>query len=1103
MLRIFRNLFQFSFRGGDNVAGNKYELQDLMPDDLKELSIEVFSDIGKGDVKSAKTRIHTIESTGRLGKDSQPFLDALNLISGLTDKSEAESIQPRISRVYTESRSPKVKDMFLAALIRLRLVLKNEEGAIDAFKNAENPGFLSRCQYLEFLASKEELETESNSSHYTDVEMLSVVRGLLRIEDSATALKVSRKAKNTYQTHDFEVVYLQALYKKLIAEIEGRAFWFVEKSKKDQILQISHALQKLIEDTEGQDKRLFNMAIPLLSYSASASQILNDICWKYIDKWKDEFKEAAALLHATENKNYDGLEGDIKRNFLLLESESARKELKAKVLAEEKLDIVDALLAIDVLDSSVIDEIVANKVSVISDDETVVRFVILLMHSATSLDYKMKNKHVMPELVQNFHDIGGDFNKINPWLIAKLVSNLNRHELYSETCGILGDLLPLESPWLSPVMKEYLVALYNSSQYRSFHKLLTKLHNDAQDSSFYWSLKSHYQANKGELDKALNSIDKAIALNKASSQLLLQKARILIRLDKGVGEFLDAIDVSIISIDDDDSLQLLAMMHHFVNFSKVEQVVVDLFLREPVKAAKVVSGLYLGYSIAHRTSNDFDPKPENVGDAIVGVVYRKGNKSIQAIIVNDESYPVNQYVLSSSSNLAKILMALKPGGVDKTWVEDITLLEKTPPYVAAFRISCEIRQEMNDGSDAFFMLQVPKGGDELVAFMEESLKRLTPRRNEEIFSDVNIPLLMKGNAINSQDPCKAALELFTDPAIPKLVIPVETPSQESLEYIADAYTVIYACLAGLSKGLCESKIKITEETKSLLKESVENIVSSDYMTVGLNEQGRLYRTLGEDIEREYEYFVSGLRKFLSQVEVIEGAKILESDFPHDLNVLKDGIDRTVLQTIMACHSYNLTWLTIDNAIGSLVERYGIDVYPMHILATKILSNEKLDTRLHGLKLHAFSGLPFPVYNEDIVDLLVRFDYVSLSILKKIFERHEASVLNNKGLRSALDSIPLYIIYKLGREEDVRVYEIAISLLNTVFRLQISKKDGTSAEYKMAMSIKESAFKARRADINVTRLNPFYENFVFGHFLDRQAIIEYLHDKQAAPYEHSS
>src|SRR5690554_6711548 len=148
MFRRVRDFLQLHFGGGDNVAGNKYELQDLMPDDLKELTIEVFADVGKGDVKSARTRIHTIESTGRLGKESLPYLQALKLISGLTDHSEAETIHPKISRALADSASPKNKDVFLASLIRVRLILKDEEGAIHAYKSEKDAGFLSRCQYL-------------------------------------------------------------------------------------------------------------------------------------------------------------------------------------------------------------------------------------------------------------------------------------------------------------------------------------------------------------------------------------------------------------------------------------------------------------------------------------------------------------------------------------------------------------------------------------------------------------------------------------------------------------------------------------------------------------------------------------------------------------------------------------------------------------------------------------------------------------------------------------------------------------------------------------------------------------------------------------------
>ncbi|MBY6031036.1 hypothetical protein KUV41_16885 [Halomonas sp. DP8Y7-1] len=1084
---------------GDNVAGNKYQLQDLMPDDLKEISIEVFSDIGRGDIHSAKTRIKTVESTGRLGKESQPYLQALKLVSGLTDRSEADSIHPRISRALADSNSPKVKDMFLASLIRLRLILDDEAGAIQAYKSEKDAGFLSRCQYLEFLATKDELKATGIEPTGSDVEIISKIRGLLRVDEFSAALKLSGKAKNIYKDHDFEVVYLQALCKQINVDAKDRAYWFIEKRLKDQILVLCNNIHRLIVKSEGRDKRLFKLAVPILSYSGSATQQLSDICWRYVDKWQEDFPEFSALLYATEHRDYSYLEDDVKQNFLLGESESKKNELKRKVLSVDVLEVVDVLLALDHLDSSVVDKLIGKEISIENGDESIDKFVNLLLYSASSSEYRLRNKKDIPSLIQDFYGSGGDFKKINPFLIIMLARNLHRHDIYSEVCKILEDLLALEDPWLSPIMREYLVALFNSSQYNSFNKLLSKLHNDAQESSFYWSLNSHYQANKGELDKALGSIDKAIFLEPKSTQFLLQKARILLGLGNGVGEFLDDIDVSVVSLDDDDSIQLLAMMYHFVSFSKVEQVVVDLFLRDPVKASKTVSGLHLGFSISNKTAEEILPASQNVGDAIVGLAFNKGNKSSKAIVVENEKYSSNQYVLHSSSELAKRLMALSEGDIDRGWVEDLTLHTKIPPYVAAFQISCEIRQEMNDGSDAFFMLQVPEGGEELVAFMEDNLRRLSSRRSEEVFADEKIPLLMKGKAINSQEVCKSALELFVDPSISKMILPVESPGQESLEYITDVYTIIYACLTGLAKSFCRQNIKYTEETKKLLKEFRDTITSSEYMTLGLSESGHLVRTLGEDMERDFKDFIEGIDEVLSKITVVDDTKILESDLPQDLNILKGAIDDTVVHTIMACHSCRVSWLTIDNAIGGFVSNYGVDAYPMHILASKLSREVEFENKLNGLKCHVFADLPFPVHNEDILDLFFDFKATSLTVLRKIFEKHKSSILENRGLNSSLDGMPVYIAFKLQERRSAEVVKCAISLLNEVFRLQISRNNGYPAEYKLAMSIRQSSFKAHKAMFDIRKLIPFYENFIFGHFLNRQAVVEYFQEKQYTPY----
>ncbi|MGP9766284.1 GapS6b family protein [Halomonas sp. AOP13-D3-9] len=1088
---------------GDNVAGNKYELKDLMPDELKSLSIDIFNDVGKGDFPNARNSIKAIESIGRIGKESQPYLEALKLISDLTDSSEAEIVHPRISRAFAESDSSKDKDMFLAAMIRLRLLQKNKEGAIEVYKNESNPGFLSKCQYFEFLAVDEELEVEANSSFNSDIEILAVIKGFLRNENSRGALKLAEKAKRDFGGYETEVVYLQSISVEIGNDLDGRGFWFIEKSLKDKIVKISEEVATLIDNAEGKDKRLYSLAVPILTYSSSASQGLNNACWKYIEKWANDFPEFAAFLYATEKEDYSYLSDDIRQGFLLRESGARRDELRGKVLSSQELEITDILLVIEYLDKSVIDKLIAkeDEIFILGGDDATKSFVKLLLYSASStLHFGYKRK--IPSLIQDFYNNDGDFRVINPWLLEKLVRNLHRHDLYIDSCSILEPILPLNDPWLSPIMKEYLIALYNGNQFKSFQIVLNKLHADAQESSFYWSVKAHFQANKKQAPDSLKSINRALGLEPNSTSFLLQKARILLTFDKSdnIEAFLDNIDISVIDIDDEDSIQLLALMYHFVRFSKVEKIAVNLFLRDPVKASKIITDLHFGHTISRVSSKELEPSYKDVGSSISGFEFSQMDNRRRVIVIDNYKYSSNQYVVHADTNLGKALLSLNEGETDDGLVNGLTLHKKMPPYVAAFQISCTIRHEINDGGDSFYMLKVPENGKDLLEYMGSVLKKFSPEKKPDVFGDPNIPLLMKGKSINSKEPAKAAFELFIDASIVKMILPVEKLAAPPIKFITDAYTIIYVALTGIAESFCETDFYVTEETSLIIKNYRETITSADYMTIAVNSDGRFLRTLAKDIEREFGVFLEGLDKILKSVKEIENNDMLEEDFPRDLNFLKGGIDDSVIHTIIAAHSVSLPWLTIDNAIGSLVSRYDIDVYPMHIFASKLSKNTTLSKKINGLNLHAFSGLPFPVHNEDLLSLLFEFNALSLTILKKILMIHQAAILEDEGLNYCLDGMPLYVAFKLERNSLPSVVQSAISLLNTVFRLQISRKNRYTAEFKLAQSIRYSLIKAREAGVDLKILDPIYNNFISGHFLDGSMVLKYLHQENNVSYD---
>ncbi|WP_311950197.1 hypothetical protein [Halomonas piscis] len=123
---------------------------------------------------------------------------------------------------------------------------------------------------------------------------------------------------------------------------------------------------------------------------------------------------------------------------------------------------------------------------------------------------------------------------------------------------------------------------------------------------------------------------------------------------------------------------------------------------------------------------------------------------------------------------------------------------------------------------------------------------------------------------------------------------------------------------------------------------------------------------------------------------------------------------------------------------------------------------------------------------------------------RLFQSYHADFITHfmgipQGLNSSLDAMPVYIAFKLQEGSSAEVFKCAIPLLNEVFRLQISRSNGYPAEYKLAMSIQQSSFKAHKAVFDIKKLIPFYENFIFGHFLNRQAVVEYFQEKQYVPY----
>lgn len=1082
---------------GLNVVGVYNEYKDLKPEKIKQVTVNIFELVGRGDSLAAKEIIETIEITGSIGPDLRACVRALKIISGLSDVAEANEVHSELIRYYYEAKNLDERDVFLSLIIRLRVLLENKDEAAEIFKAEVDSGQLARCQFFEFLANQEGLSREASRANLSDIEMLALIKGCFREGDSETALRLAYKVKTTYDTYEAKVAYCIALAQSLSQELKDRSYWLIEKKLKDSIKELFEPIVSLIQESNGKDRRVFNIAVPLLSYTGSNCKRLRELTWQHIEKWESNHPDFAAVLYADEKGDCNRLEGVVKEAYLLSKSQEKRKYFRDNFLGKNEVETEELLLAIEYLDHSDLADWleVGGRLSDDIDESTKTFVSLLLITTIAGNQFEIKNK--LPVYIE-FLKAGPDFFvNANPVLTIKVVNNLNRLGLYTEACEVLEGILPQQDPWISPLVQEYLVALYNSHQFLSFKAIMTKLHHDAGGSSFYWALKAHLQVYENDYASALNSIDRALAIRKDFTRYLLQKCHILVKLDSNVAEFLNSIDNSVFNVDDEDSIQLLAFMFHFCDFRKIEGILVSLFLDNPRKASKVYSGLHFGYTLTKNGDDSIDPKPKNVGYAVQGFSYTHGSRRKKVIVVNGGNYTDSEYLLREDSPIGKVLLNLEVGQVDKTFPQDITLLQKLEPYVAALQISCEIRHDLNDGSDAFHMLELPSDKSKLLSAIQEYLQRLSVNKKDDLFSSPNIPLLFKGNVISPEEPVRAAVRLFTDPDIVKPIALDKGIFNIPDEFVLDVYTTVYVALTGFSEAVSKRNFYITEQSRHHLQDFLDAITSDSYMSVGLDRQGRLFRTLKQDIERSHGFLVEGLKLILKSAKVSSSSSILHVDIPQELNVLKGGLDETVFYTILLSYSTGLPWLTIDNLIGGFSSNYGVKIYPMHALSSGFAREVDLDDRVYGLGLHASDCLPLMPLHDDFRDLLLKFDVLSLAVLRDLLKKYSNFINESRELDFILDTIPVYVSYKLekmGCLEAEALFRAAVSLFNTALWIKISRKTGQTAEYKMALSIRQSYQKASGANYHPRILKPLYMRFIVGHFLNTSFIQQHLREK---------
>ena len=101
------------------------------------------------------------------------------------------------------------------------------------------------------------------------------------------ALKVANRLNDVLPSFNSRVLVLIAKGTTLINEkLQRTHYWTITATLKAELIEIIEEIVSLINESNGQDKRLFNVAAPSLQYIFGDHEKLMDICWKYVDQFE-------------------------------------------------------------------------------------------------------------------------------------------------------------------------------------------------------------------------------------------------------------------------------------------------------------------------------------------------------------------------------------------------------------------------------------------------------------------------------------------------------------------------------------------------------------------------------------------------------------------------------------------------------------------------------------------------------------------------------------------------------------------------------------------------------------------------------------------------
>ena len=1085
---------QYHSGSGDNVRDKIYnEIKSLAPSDLLAPMGMVFESIRSKDIAAAKIQIRVLKATAQRDPEAAALIEIISIYGGLVEAVDDVSAWGVVSEIASSTKNEIIKDVCLAALLRLSYRTERENAAKEYYLAESASGIYSKEAFLYFYADEAQLEAEIRRFIISEGELVGIVEGAFRLEKPSLAIQAANCLKKTFPSYNASVLCVMANAFNLNKDISQHHLWLHLPEVKQKLDDLVEQVVELLDLSEGKDVRLYGMACPMYEYyQGLAPKVLFEALKKYLQYLEPTYPTTAARFKIVEG-DYTDLPQFQQDCREMNASPEKRARWCKQFLSASNHTLEYVMLFILHANSDEISDWLSKKTPIDDASEMELAFVRLLGCSfqVARQDENRLQSHQLAKQIELFlKDWKDEVISIAPERIFDLAEKLLIARLPHKALSFTSLLIPHQALWPSPFVLMHLRCLLEAEQYNTFNEVISRV-SRLETSLTLINLQSLKAERMGEIQSAIELSNQMIL--KAPENLHCWSRgcflRYRYRTETEQREFQQQIPDSLLRPYSLEAAAILYFLTQAGSFKRAEPRWVEWFIADPRARAVELVNFHFGLIGTGIKKVEFDVSPR-LEQCSAAFQYEQDGITMVRLIVDDHQSS-SECTLKASSHLAELLQSLPVGEPGSLGMVNYKVIEHLSPYVACLRIALKLRHNHNDGSDCFAMLSMPSDPEQLVPFLVEKLGQDANSRKQLADID-NIPFYVRGHFLHPGNAFKGALSCWTDAVISKSFLfsqGDETPNV----VVLDAYGICYLAVTDLVKNLLDLGVSLVlpAATNEALKLWIEDMSSESFMQLGVSEGGKLYRTTASDVQARDGHTLRALRLILDNASVVY--PVLH-DTSLDVYSVKDGIDSTVYDAMQLSLANNIPWFCMDGEFASLHHSNQYATVNDQAVVTRAMASSPFDFehKRHGLFLYAFGAIPLPLTLNEIYLLAMNPNTLAGFILFKIIRNHGKQIFVGSD-RSffLLDVIfeHLYSRFYFGRSHNaVRPsYTLNTAYTAHVFnhgmRLFLETKKAGTAEVKIAVAIKYMMVKYSLHQRFIDFMLGCFIEFTEGNFMD--------------------